>query len=53
MAKRHTANWRMAEQQMANWFVWQTDYGELAYGVLENSKMTSYLAKHLIFDNLI
>jgi len=27
---------------MVNWFPWQTDYGKLAYGELENGETTSY-----------
>jgi len=26
---------------MANWLIWQNDFGELAYGELENGEMTS------------
>jgi len=44
----HIANWLIwqtglyGELNMANWFVWRTDYGKLAYGKLENGKITSY-----------
>jgi len=32
---------------MANW-LWRTDYGELAYGELENSEMTSYRIERIL-----
>jgi len=32
---------------LANWLIWQTDYGESAYGKLAYGKMTSYLVLQL------
>jgi len=32
----------MANRYMANWRIWQTDFGELAYSELENAETTSY-----------
>jgi len=34
----------MANWHIANWRMWQTDYGKLAYG-----KTTSYLLKYHVF----
>jgi len=38
----------MVKCYMADWLIWQTDYGELAYGKLGNGETTSFHS----FDNL-
>jgi len=51
MAKRLMVNRHMGKCHMANWFVWSTDYGGLAYGLMENGERKSYHIFRLCQDD--
>jgi len=39
----------MAKWSAAKWLIWQNDYGELAYGKLENGETTYYQFEYVVY----